>query len=53
MRKGNNNVFKLSGNLALGGTNDYIPNPPNKKMSSYESKGVNDIKKPTTNTYEY
>jgi hypothetical protein len=24
MRRGNNNVFKVSGNLALGGGNDYM-----------------------------
>ena len=49
MRKGNNNVFKVSGNLALGGSNDYIPDQSYKKIASYDNRGTSDIKKSSNN----
>ena len=59
MRRGNNNVFKLSGNLALGGGSNYLQNELPIKPTSYGTGGSVLAKKPSNygqtyeNNYEY
>lgn len=60
MRRGNNNVFKLSGNLALGGGNEYVGVDNGRGQGGYGiTSNSNTMKKPSgygqsyENTYDY
>lgn len=54
MRRGNTNVFKLSGNLALGGGNDYPTSDNIGRQGSYgTSSNSNTMKRPSGYGQQY